>query len=303
MDYNALNKPEFEGIKIVRMADNNNGLPFFIGKVRELNTTIHRHEFIQIIYVSKGSAGHVLNNNQFTIYKGDIFVMPPYVPHYFIPGEDTEIFEFEFEPEFLNEKFSASYDDISFSDFAYLEPFLVTENKVRPRLNLDGAIQRTVENIFNDILLEYEQREKDFELAIKALTLQLLVTVSRRYEFSESESEDNSIFLRHRESLMRVIDYINENYSRGITLDEIVRVSLLSKSYFGYLFKQMTHKTFTEYLNGVRISKAVELLRTQPDLKVIDVCFMTGFNNVNHFNRSFRAETGCTPLQARRNST
>ncbi|HPJ21445.1 MAG TPA: AraC family transcriptional regulator [Clostridia bacterium] len=303
MDYNALNKPEFEGIKIVRMADNNNGLPFFIGKVRELNTTIHRHEFIQIIYVSKGSAGHVLNNNQFTIYKGDIFVMPPYVPHYFIPGEDTEIFEFEFEPEFLNEKFSASYDDISFSDFAYLEPFLVTENKVRPRLNLDGAIQRTVENIFNDILLEYEQREKDFELAIKALTLQLLVTVSRRYEFSESESEDNGIFLRHRESLMRVIDYINENYSRGITLDEIVRVSLLSKSYFGYLFKQMTHKTFTEYLNGVRISKAVELLRTQPDLKVIDVCFMTGFNNVNHFNRSFRAETGCTPLQARRNST
>ncbi|HRX42312.1 MAG TPA: AraC family transcriptional regulator [Clostridia bacterium] len=303
MDYNALNKPEFEGIKIVRMVDNNNGLPFFIGKVRELNTTIHRHEFIQIIYVSKGSAGHVLNNNQFTIYKGDIFVMPPYVPHYFIPGEDTEIFEFEFEPEFLNEKFSASYDDISFSDFAYLEPFLVTENKVRPRLNLDGAIQRTVENIFNDILLEYEQREKDFELAIKALTLQLLVTVSRRYEFSESESEDNGIFLRHRESLMRVIDYINENYSRGITLDEIVRVSLLSKSYFGYLFKQMTHKTFTEYLNGVRISKAVELLRTQPDLKVIDVCFMTGFNNVNHFNRSFRAETGCTPLQARRNST
>ncbi len=303
MDYNALNKPEFEGIKIVRMADNNNGLPFFIGKVRELNTTIHRHEFIQIIYVSKGSAGHVLNNNQFTIYKGDIFVMPPYVPHYFIPGEDTEIFEFEFEPEFLNEKFSASYDDISFSDFAYLEPFLVTENKVRPRLNLDGAIQRTVESIFNDILLEYEQREKDFELAIKALTLQLLVTVSRRYEFSESESEDNGIFLRHRESLMRVIDYINENYSRGITLDEIVRVSLLSKSYFGYLFKQMTHKTFTEYLNGVRISKAVELLRTQPDLKVIDVCFMTGFNNVNHFNRSFRAETGCTPLQARRNST
>jgi AraC-like DNA-binding protein/mannose-6-phosphate isomerase-like protein (cupin superfamily) len=303
LDYNALNKPEYEGIKIVRMADNNNGLPFFIGKVRELNTEIHRHEFIQIIYVSKGSAGHVLNNNSFTIYKGDIFVMPPFVPHYFLPGGDAEIFEFEFVPEFINEKFSASNSDVSFSDFAYLEPFLVSENKVRPRLNLDGAVQRTVEDLFNGILLEYEQRDQDFELAIKALTLQLLITVSRRYEFGVSESDDNSIFLRHRESLIRVLDFINENYSRGITLDEIVRVSLLSKSYFGYLFKQMTHKTFTEYLNGVRISKAVELLRTRPDLKVIDVCFMTGFNNVNHFNRSFRAETGCTPLQVRKNKT
>ena len=168
-------------------------------------------------------------------------------------------------------------------------------------MNLDGAVQRDVEDLFNSILLEYEQRDKDFKLAIKALTLQLLIAVSRRYEFGETDSEDNSIFLRHRESLIRVIDYIGENYQRGITLDEIVRVSLLSKSYFGYLFKQMTHKTFTEYLNGVRISKAVELLKTRHDLKVIDICFMTGFNNVNHFNRSFRAETGCTPLQVRKN--
>ena len=134
MNYNALNKPEYDGIRIVRMVDNNNGLPFFIAKVRELNTEIHRHEFIQIIYVARGSAGHVLNNNKFTIYKGDIFVMPPYVPHYFLPGGDAEIFEFEFEPSFLNEKFSSTYNDISFSDFAYLEPFLVSENKVRPQI-------------------------------------------------------------------------------------------------------------------------------------------------------------------------
>ena len=301
MDYNALNKPEYEGIRIVRMADNNNGLPFFISKVRDLNTEIHRHEFIQIIYVSKGSTGHVLNNNRFEIFKGDIFVMPPYVPHYFLPGGDAEIFEFEFEPEFINEKFSSAYNDVSFSDFAYLEPFLVSENKVRPRLNLGGAVQRNVEDLFNSILLEYEQREKDFELAIKALTLQLLVSVSRSYDFSGIDECEDSIFQRHRESLIRVLDYIDANYQNVITLDEIVKVSLLSKSYFGYLFKQMTHKTFTEYLNGVRISKAVELLKTRHDLKVIDICFMTGFNNVNHFNRSFRAETGCTPLQVRKN--
>ncbi len=301
MDYRALNKPEYEGIRTVRIADNNNNLPFFIEKRKELTTEIHRHEFVQIIYVAKGSSEHVLNDNKFSIYKGDIFIMPPYVPHYFVPGGDAEIYEYEFIPEFINEKFSVDYKGNSFMDFAYLEPFLVSENKIKPRLNLSGSVQREVENIFNNIMLEYEQREKDFELVIKALTLQLLIIVSRQYNRNDETNENNYVFMKHKDSLIKTIDYINENYSESISLDDAVRVSLLSKSYFGYLFKHMTHKTFTEYLNGVRISKSVELLKTRHDLKVIDICFMTGYNNVNHFNRIFRAETGCTPMQIRKN--
>lgn len=301
MDYKALNKPEYEGIRTVKIADNKNNLPFFIEKRKELTTEIHRHEFVQIIYVSKGSSEHVLNDNKFSIYKGDIFIMPPYVPHYFVEGGDAEIYEYEFTPEFINEKFSIEYKDNSFMDFAYLEPFLVAENKIKPRLNLTGNVQREVENILNNIMLEYEQREKDFELVIKALTLQLLIIVSRQYNRNEETNENNYVFMKHRDSLIKTIDFINENYFESISLDDAVRVSLLSKSYFGYLFKHMTHKTFTEYLNGVRISNAVELLKTRHDLKVIDICFMTGYNNVNHFNRIFRAETGCTPMQIRKN--
>ncbi|MDX1359422.1 MAG: AraC family transcriptional regulator, partial [Clostridia bacterium] len=289
------------GIRTIRIADNRNDLPFFIAKRKELTTDIHRHEFVQIIYVAKGSSGHVINSNKFTVYKGDIFIMPPYVPHYFEPDGDAEIYEYEFIPEFINEKFSLDYKDNSFMDFAYLEPFLVAENKIRPRLNLTGSVQREVEEIFNNIMLEYEQREKDFELVIKALTLQLLIIVSRQYNRNEESDENNYVFMKHRDSLIKTIDFINENYGESISLDDAVRVSLLSKSYFGYLFKHMTHKTFTEYLNGVRISKAVELLKTRHDLKVIDICFMTGYNNVNHFNRIFRAETGCTPMQIRKN--
>ncbi len=301
MDYKALNKPEYKGIRTVRIADNHNNLPFFIEKRKELTTDIHRHEFVQIIYVAKGSSEHVLNNNKFSIYKGDIFIMPPYVPHFFVPGGDAEIYEYEFTPEFINEKFSLNYKDNSFMDFAYLEPFLVAENKIKPRLNLSGTVQREVEDIFNNIMLEYEHRDKDFELVIKALTLQLLIIVSRQYNRNDETDENNYVFMKHRDSLIKTIDFINENYSNSISLDDAVRVSLLSKSYFGYLFKHMTHKTFTKYLNGVRISKAIELLKTRHDLKVIDICFMTGYNNVNHFNRIFRAETGCTPMQIRKN--
>lgn len=301
MDYNALNKPEYKDIESVNIADNRNDLPFFITKRKELNYKLHRHEFVQIIYVVRGSTGHKINDNEFTLYKGDIFIMPPFVPHMFIPGGDAEIYEYEFIPEFINEKFSYNYKGSSFMDFAYLEPFLVAENKIKPRLNLTGTVQREVEEIFSRIMLEYNQKERDFELIIKALTLQLLIIVSRQYDKSEDNEENKHIFMKHRESLIETVDYIDENYHMPITLDDVVKVSLLSKSYFGYLFKHMTQKTFTEYLNGVRISKAVELLKTRHDLKVIDICFMCGYNNVNHFNRIFKAETGCTPTEVRKN--
>ena len=164
MDYTYLDKEEYKKYPIVDIKDNNNNLPFFIVKRTQLNQVKHRHAFVQIIYVSKGKCKHVLNDNEFEIFKGDIFIMPPYVPHYFIQEDDVEIYEYEFVPEFLNEKFSQTFYETSFTDFAYLEPFLVIENKIKPRLNLYGAAQREVEDTLREILLEYEDQNEDFEL-------------------------------------------------------------------------------------------------------------------------------------------
>ncbi|MBN2853083.1 MAG: helix-turn-helix domain-containing protein [Clostridia bacterium] len=301
MDYSYLDREEYKKYPLVEIEENNNNLPFFIGKVTELNHVKHRHAFVQIIYVSKGSCKHVLNNNAFEIFKGDIFIMPPYVPHYFIQKGDVEIFEFEFIPEFVNEKFSETFQSTSFYDFAYLEPFLVIENMIKPRLNLYGAVQREVEDILREILLEYSDRNENFELMIKALTLKLLITVSREYNSTIDKSDENYLFTKHKDSLIRAIDFINVNYNTNICLDDAVKVSLLSKSYFGFLFKHMTHMTFTEYVNNLRINKAIEFLKERPELKIIDICFEVGYNNVNHFNRIFRNQIGLTPMQVRKN--
>jgi len=301
LDYTYLDKEEYKKYPIVDIKDNNNNLPFFIVKRTQLNQVKHRHAFVQIIYVSKGKCKHVLNDNEFEIFKGDIFIMPPYVPHYFIQEDDVEIYEYEFVPEFLNEKFSQTFYETSFTDFAYLEPFLVIENKIKPRLNLYGAAQREVEDTLREILLEYEDQNEDFELMIKALTLKLLILVLREYNTTLEKSDENYLFAKHKDSLIKAIDFIKENYNQNIYLDEAVKVSLLSKSYFGFLFKHMTHMTFTEYVNNMRINKAIELLKTRPDLKVIEICFEVGYNNVNHFNRIFRNQIGLTPMQVRKN--
>lgn len=302
MDYSFLDKDEYKGIPIIRIEENENGLPFFITKINFCNTVKHRHEYVQIVYMSKGRLKHVINNNVFNVYKGDIFIIPPYVPHYYIVDDDEkyELIEFEFVPQFINEKFSEKIKDNSFMDFAYLEPFFVSENEIKPRLNLKGSVQIEVEGILSEALREYTARESDFELIIKALLLKLLVIVGREFKRDIAGTESQGLFERHRDALYTSISYINDNFQRDLSIEEAAKVAMLSQSYFRYLFKQVTQKTFTEYLNDLRISKAIELLKTRPDMKIIEICYEAGYNNINHFNKTFRQVTGATPMSFRR---
>ena len=302
MSYAYLDRPEYRDIHLCRIEENNNGLPFYILRRSDCNLQPHRHAYVQIVYVSKGKLQHVLNKTVFDLYHGDIFIIPPYVPHCFreTGPEPYEIIEFEFVPEFIDERFVRSYKENSFMDFAYLEPFLVAEKEIRPRLNLAGPVQLEVERILATVIREYERREADFALLIKALLQELLVLVSRAFSRSLSGSDGQALFDRHRAALHQAIDYVHQNITGPVSVEEAARVAMLSQSYFRYLFKQLFQKSFVEYVNDLRVARARDLLREKPDRLVIDICHDVGFCSVAHFNRLFRACCGMTPQAYRK---
>lgn len=302
MLYEHLDCDAYQNIPMYRIEENKNGLPFLITRTNKCNLCTHRHEFVQIVYISLGRLQHVLNHTIFDVFRGDIFIIPPYVPHRFIETdtEPYEIIEFEFVPEFIDERFSPGCGSDSFMDFAYLEPFLVSEKEIKPRLNLSGSVQMEVEHILNEVILEYERREADFQLMIKALLQQLLILVSRAFNASLDGSEGKDLFDNHRMALSQAISYINENYTGPVSVEEAARMAMLSQSYFRYLFKQMFHKSFVDYVNELRINHAAELLKSRDDLRVIDICYESGFQSVNYFNRLFREKTGLSPVAYRK---
>jgi AraC-type DNA-binding domain-containing proteins len=296
-----LDQDEYKDIPLLKMEDNmNNGLPFYIRKYQLSGASvyIHRHEYMQINYIANGKGKHSINKKNFDIVKGDIFVIPPYIPHSIYNGGSgtIEVYEFEFIPEFINQNFDCIENAVTFLDFAYIEPFLVSENMVSPRLNLVGGVQIETETILNEVLAEYMQRKSGFALLIKSLLLKLLIILGREFTKNLNESDDHMLFDSHRETIFKAIDYINRNFDKPISIEEVSRISFLSRSYFSYLFKSITSKTFVEYLNSIRISKAMELLRSS-NKKVLEIALEVGFNNVNHFNKIFRLSVGSTPLQ------
>ena len=171
MRVDQLEKPEYRDILLYKIEENGHGdYPFFIQKVTVDHDegSLHRHDYFQIYYVAKGRLKHRINGKTFGLTKGDLFVIPPYIPHktFSFDNEHCEALEIEFKPEFINQSFASNADLELFMDFMYIEPFMVNEHQVRPRLRLSGSVEMDVEKIVFDFLHEFEERKPGFELII-----------------------------------------------------------------------------------------------------------------------------------------
>jgi two-component system response regulator YesN len=100
-------------------------------------------------------------------------------------------------------------------------------------------------------------------------------------------------------AVMQARQYINENYTWGISLEEVARQVLLSPFYLSHAFTELTGMSFTDYLKTVRIHQAQSLLLTT-NKAVAEVATSVGYQDPNYFSRVFRIATGKSPQQYRR---
>lgn len=297
MEFSYLDKDAYKDIRMMN-EENMGHASFHICKYKTKNASrsLHRHKYIQINYVNKGSGYHIVNNNKIDVYKGDIFIIPPYVPHAILPHDDKsiEIFEFEFVVDFILPSQNNLEDVTSYMDFAYLEPFMVSEEFVRPRFKLSEELQMKIEDILHEALDEFTNKQPGYNLVIKSLLLKLLVTVGRAYTAEIKGTETEEIINKYKNVVSISLEYIKENYNKNLTLKEVAAYVNYSRSHFSYLFKVVTGQTLVEYINGLRVEKAIELLKTTTK-SITEISFEVGFNTIPNFNKTFKQYTGHTP--------
>ena len=92
---------------------------------------------------------------------------------------------------------------------------------------------------------------------------------------------------------------MDARYHDPITLEEVSQYLKISKSYLCNLFKKETGKTFSQFLNELRIEKSKKML-IEKDWPVLDIALSVGFNNQNYYNLIFKKLTHRTPLEFRK---
>lgn len=92
--------------------------------------------------------------------------------------------------------------------------------------------------------------------------------------------------------------YMNENFSKDISLEDVSMKVDISPYYFSKLFKEEEGNNFIEYLTKLRMDEAIRLLK-ETDLSMKEICIQVGYSDPNYFSRNFKKYTGITPTEAR----
>lgn len=255
----------------------------------------HTHDYMQVWYVMEGYCEHRVGNILNHFVKGNIFVLPPFIVHNLDPvsGVDVRIIGCEFLSDFINENIKWDENTDTLFDFAYIEPFLVSKESVKPRLFLQGDLQLKVEQLLLDMFDEYKHERKYYEINIKANLLKLLAILAREYENSRDE-EHTRLFNRYRRAVNSALGYIDKNYMNKLYIEDICRIAMMSHTHFSYIFKQITGKTFVEYVNRLRVRKAAGMIMNT-QYSMTEICHRTGFNDSTYFSRVFKKEMGLSP--------
>ena len=94
--------------------------------------------------------------------------------------------------------------------------------------------------------------------------------------------------------MRKAIAYIRLNYHSDININKVAEEVGISERYLRNLFSQYLNLSPLDYLNQIRINKAVELLRNT-EMSIKEVCFQCGFQSPQYFSRIFKQQMGVSP--------
>lgn len=131
----------------------------------------------------------------------------------------------------------------------------------------------------------------DSKLYADSMSIALATHLWRRYGNSQPPQIVGGLSANH---LRQVRDYIQAHLDAPLSLAELAALVQMHPHYFASLFKQSTGVSPYRYILQQRIASAQSHL-AQPDLAIVEICQLVGFQNQSHFTRVFRQHTGVTP--------
>lgn len=251
---------------------------------------MHFHDEIELLFVISGAIRFTLNDETYDIRENMGMLINRRVPHMTQSIEDgtkTLLLQINIE-KLMKREYSHINKYLSLIFSGDERDFYVFEKDAPEGVEVYSHMQK--------IESEYIGQKKGFNTYIKGELYHILACMYR-YEIL------NDVGFKYDKDGMRKISdallYVDKNFSKQITLEEISDVVNMNPSYFCRFFKKATGKTVMEYINFVRIWKAENLL-SLTDESILEISMEVGFSSVSYFNRVFKKLKGASPMKYRK---
>lgn len=163
----------------------------------------------------------------------------------------------------------------------------------------DHPVNPTLKRFMKESYEEYTDKDICYKLPIRANIYHMMTALLRYYCGSKNEL-DRMIY--HNVLRLRpVISYIDEHFREKIYIEELSAMINVSPDYFTKMFKESIGKTPIDYINGMRVNSAMELLCTT-EMSMTEIADAIGFCNPNYFHKIFKQYMLTSPLAYRKGS-
>jgi len=255
----------------------------------------HTHDFVELVYIWRGSGCHKVNGQSYEVQRGDLIFMNVGDRHSFVADGDMQYMNILFEPDFLSEQLCAAESADSFFRIKLFQEFGSTLQTPLPKVKFRGKEMRELEELLDTMLREYLEKEDGYKAMLRGYSLLLITRAFRMMQANLKTPE----FSGAGDLLPQLLSYIEQHYAGKITLQDLARESFYSPYYLSKIFKECFGFTFTEYVQEVRLRVAKRLL-TETDEPIETIGRRVGYNDKAQFFRVFKQNLGVTPQQYRK---
>ena len=262
---------------------------------RFLEFPVHKHNYIEIVYVCAGTLIHRIEGKELVMQQGDLLLLNQHARHSVKRAEYRDIgINFIALPEFFDIPFHMMKKQNMIADFLV---GTLRQNNPLPQyllfqLKSDQRIENLMENMISSLLDEGEREEDEDIINQYSMGLVFLYLLDHMDKLTQNSSQCYQDVVI--QSTLKYIDsqYKTANLSR-IAEDFHQSLPVLSK-----LIKRNTGFTFQELLMRKRFQKAVAFL-IETELPVDEIAATVGYENLSYFYRQFKARYGMTPSRYR----
>ncbi len=259
---------------------------------RSVATKGHLHDALEIIYISSGSFTAYINDVRYEVGRGDMLFFRGGDIHsiYTLDEKENSYYVIKIHPSLV---FDVSDKK---NGAAYMLLFALRNDAAKRHWRAEELEGTRVERTVTALADECAQRRPYFDIAVKEYVASLLLFILRDGDEAPEMKEEH--IGRAEVSVLELVysamTFINNNYSSEISAADVARAVGMSYSHFSRSFGNVTGQSFKEYLNGVRIRRAEEMLITT-DEDVFRIGEMCGYASASYFIMNFKKIKGITP--------
>lgn len=257
-----------------------------------LDLSWHYHAQYELLYISKSFGIRYVGDSVSQFTAGDLVLVGPHLPHLwrndpsYYKADDTnkvKTIVIKFTKDFIGE---SNFIRPEFSDINNL----LEQSRFGVHFN-----EKVSNKLGPELMCILDSSPVQQIIKLLDLLSKLSVVQDRKLL---SATDMRQFSTDHSQRLDTVIKYISDNYFNEIDLSEVSDIACMTTNSFCRFFKKMTNKSFTQFLNEVRIRNAARLL-VQEDLPIVEICYKVGYQSITNFNMQFKQIMGTTPQNHR----